>query len=106
MRVPPPSAPTRTSVRVLVLAAAMALLATGCSQGPYETGGYRPDPSPGQAQLVRTPSPVSTELPSTDPPLVQPLPGPSGAVPGTPKAVVPEASPGEDQDPGKNAPSN
>ena len=105
MRVPPPPAPPRTPVRALVLAAALGLMATGCSQGPYESGGYRPQPSPGQAQLVRTPSPVSTDLPSTDPPLVQPLPGPSGAVPGTPKAVVPEASPGEDTD-GGNQPGN
>lgn len=104
MRVPPPPAPS--PVRALVLAAALGLLATGCSQGPGELGGYRPDPSPGQAQLVRTPSPVSTDLPSTDPPLVQPLPGPSGAVPGTPKAAVPDASLGEDQDGGKNAPGS
>ena len=93
MRVPPPPPSGRASARALVLAAALGLLATGCSQGEGEFGGYRPDTPPGQAQIVRTPSPVSTDLPSTDPPLVQPLPGPSGAVPGTPKAVVPETSP-------------
>ena len=81
-----------------MLAAVLGLLAAGCSQGTRESGGNRPDPSPSKQQVVRTPSPLGTDLPVTDPPLVQNLPGPSGAAPGSPRPVVPDASPGEDQD--------
>ncbi len=95
----PPSAPGRAPAQVVLLTA-LGLLTAGCSQGEREFGGNRPNPSASKQQVVRTPSPVGTDLPQTDPPLVQNLPGASGGVPGSPQPVVPEASPGEDADGG------
>ena len=104
MRAAPPPA-SRRPVRVLLSAAVLGLLATACSQGDEAFDSNRPDPSPSKQQVVRTPSPLGTELPYTDPPLVQDLPGASGAAPGEPQPVVPEASPGENTD-GGGAPGN
>ena len=88
--------------RRLLLAAGLATLLVGCGVNE-ETNDV--GESPTQGQLVRTPSPLSTELPSTDPPLVEELPGPSGGVPGEVPTTVPEASPGESAD-GGGGPGN
>lgn len=95
----------RRHLRTAVPVGLAALLASGCSLGASEFNGNRPDPSASQEQVVRTPSPVGTDLPYTDPPVRQPLPGPSGGLPGQPPTSVPEASPGETQD-GGGAPGN
>ena len=99
-------APRPLLPRAAALAGAVALLTAGCSQGKEEFSGNRPDPSPAKAQVVRTPSPLGTDLPYTDPPLVDELPGPTGGAPGGGEATAPEASPGERADEGANAPSN
>lgn len=86
----------------LLLAGALAALLVGCgvNEETNEVG-----ESPTQGQLVRTPSPLGTDVPSTDPPLVEELPGPSGGVPGEVPTTVPEASPGESTD-GGGGPGN
>ncbi len=91
-------------VRLALLAGLAALLASGCSLGSSEYSGNRPDPQASLQQLVRTPSPLSTDLPFTDPPLVQPLPGPTGGAPGQVPTTAPPASPGEGSD--SSAPAN
>ncbi len=95
------SAPLALGSRLLVVGGLAALLA-GCGTNA-ETNDV--GESPTQGQLVRTPSPLGTEVPSTDPPLVQELPGPSGGVPGQVPTTVPEASPGESED-GGGGPGN
>lgn len=69
---------------------------TACG-GQGSDSGERPDPVPARSQIVRTPSPLGTDFPSTDPPLVQRLPGASGGPPGGGAASVAPASPGQDQ---------
>ena len=86
----------------LLLAAGLAGLLVGCGVNE-ETNDV--GESPTQGQVVRTPSPLSTDVPSTDPPLVEELPGPSGGAPGSPPTTVPEASPGEATD-GGGGPGN
>ena len=98
----PPSAPPAVAGRLL-LAAGLAALLVGCGTDSEVSDVGE---SPTQGQVVRTPSPLSTELPSTDPPLTVPLPGPSGGPPGSPPpTTVPEASPGESTD-GGGGPGN
>lgn len=83
-------------LRTVLLAGLGALLAGGCSQGSSEFNGNRDDPDAVLEQTVRTPSPVGTDLPFTDPPLGQTLPGPTGGVPGVVPTTAPPASPGGD----------
>ena len=97
----PPSGPTALAGRLL-LAAGLAALLVGCGQ---DTEVSDVGESPTQGQVVRTPSPLTTDVPSTDPPLVEDLPGPSGGAPGSPPTTVPEASPGESTD-GGGGPGN
>ena len=83
------------------------VLLTGCSLGASSFNGNRPDPTTDQQRIVvRTPSPLGTDLPSTDPPLVNPLPGPTGGLPGVVRTTAPPASPGQGGDAGAGAPSN
>jgi len=96
----------RTSSRTLPALALLGLLTAGCSQGSSSFNGNQPDGQPAIPEVVRTPSPLGTDLPSTDPPLVVPLPGATGGLPGSPQATAPEASPGERTDPGNGAPAN
>jgi len=86
--------------RVVLPLALLGLLATGCSQGAEEFDSNSRDASPTQVQVVRTPSPLGSDLPYTNPPLVQPLPGVTGGAPGSPDVDPPESSPGEDSDGG------
>ena len=82
------------------------VLLTGCSLGTSSYNGNRPDPTTGQERgVVRTPSPLGTDLPSTDPPLVNPLPGPTGGLPGVVPTTALPASPGQGTDGGAGAPS-
>ena len=90
------SAPPRAATRLLLVAAVAGLL-VGCGTDE-ETNDV--GESPTQGQVVRTPAPLGTDLPSTDPPLTQQLPGPTGGVPGEATTTAPEASPGEDADGG------
>lgn len=98
-----PTAPP--AARLIVLTGLAGLLATGCSNGRSDFNGNRPDPSPVQEEVVRTPSPVGTDLPFTDPPVLQPLPGPTGGVPGEVPTTAPPVSPGQEED-GGGAPGN
>ncbi len=87
----PPAAP----VRAVLLAALLGLL-SACSMDQDSFNDNRPDPAPVHQQVVRTPTVPSTEEPTTDPPLVQDLPGPTGGAPGSPRVSAPPASPGEE----------
>ena len=100
-----PSSPSRPAGRVVVLAGLAAVLANGCSNRRSDFNGNRPDPSASQDEVVRTPSPIGTDLPFTDPPVLQPLPGPTGGVPGQVPTTAPPASPGQESD-GGGAPGN
>jgi len=100
---PIPLAPV---TRVVLPLALVGLLATGCSQGAESFDSNSIDPDPGQAQVVRTPSQLGTDLPYTNPPLVQPLPGTTGGVPGSPDVEPPESSPGESADDGADSAGN
>lgn len=85
---------------VLLACGVTAALLTGCSNGKSDFNGNRPDPAPVLDQVVRTPSPLGTDLPYSDPPLGQTLPGPTGGVAGEVPTTAPPASPGEAQDGG------
>ncbi|HEU0103007.1 MAG TPA: hypothetical protein VFR07_11890 [Mycobacteriales bacterium] len=82
------------------------VLTAGCSLGASEFNGNMPDTPASQANVVRTPSPVGTDLPFTEAPLVQTPPGPSGGLQGNPPTTVPPASPGEAEDGGDDATAN
>ena len=73
----------RTTALVLAGVASLALL-TGCSEGPDAFNENLPDDQAEapQQQVVRTPGPIASDLPYETPPLVVPLPGPTGATPG------------------------
>jgi len=86
--------------RVVLPLALLGLLATGCSQGAESFDSNSPDGAATQQQVVRTPSPVATDLPYSNPPLVQPLPGATGGVPGSPGAEGPGSGAGEAEDGG------
>ena len=92
--------------RVVLPLALVGLLATGCSRGAESFDSNSIDPDPGQAQVVRTPSQLGTDLPYTNPPLIQPLPGVTGGVPGSPDVEPPESSPGQSEDPGSGSAGN
>ncbi len=82
----------------LVLAGALALaVLTGCSEGSDAFNGNLPDDQadPGQQRLYQTPAVVEPDLPYETPPLVVPLPGPTGGVPGDVPTAAAPASPGE-----------
>ena len=96
----PPSSRLPLAARLLLVAGLAGLL-VGCVNEETNDVGE----SPTQGQVVRTPSPLSTDVPETDPPLVEELPGPSGGAPGSPPTTVPEASPGEATD-GGGGPGN
>ena len=96
---PPSSRLLRRSVAGPALVALLALSA-GCTGQGQNTESTRDDPEARLEPLVRTPSPLSTDVPATDPPLVVELPGASGGPPGTANPTVPDASPGADQDGG------
>lgn len=93
---------TRTAPRLLALAAAAGLLVACSSAAETNEIGE----SPTQGQVVRTPSPLGTDLPSTDPPLTQDLPGATGGPAGTVPTTAAPASPGEDEDGGGDSPAN
>lgn len=99
--------PGRTSRRAaaVAVAALAALLAGGCSLGRSDFNGNDPDPSASKVEVVRTPSPVGTDLPYTDPPVLQPLPGPTGGLIGSAPTTAPPASPGQASD-GGGGPAN
>ncbi len=86
----------RPAALALSAVASLALL-TGCSQGSDAFNENLPDDQaePAQQQVVRTPEVVSPELPYETPPLVVPLPGPTGGVPGDVPTEAAPASPGE-----------
>lgn len=56
---------------LIVSAIALLSTVTGCSLGGDATEDYRPDPDAGQVEriIIRSPGPVETGLPYTDPPL-------------------------------------
>lgn len=91
----------RRAVAGPALVTLLVALSAGCSGQGENPESTRDDPEAGLEQLVRTPSPLSTDVPSTDPPLVVDLPGASGGPPGTANPTVPDASPGADQDGGE-----
>lgn len=85
--------------RALAAAGALALaaLTTGCSLGTEAYDGQsRPPEGTNAQQVVRTPQPVESDLPYTQPPLVAPLPGPTGGVPGDTPVTAAPFSPGPD----------
>lgn len=84
-------------LRAAAAVALAALLTAGCSLGAEDFDSNRPDPSPIQDLVVRTPQMPSTDQPSQEP-LVQDLPGASGGAPGQGSATptVPDSSPGDD----------
>ena len=65
-------------------AASLALVLSGCSEGADAFNENLPidRPETEQQQVVRTPTAVQPDLPYETPPLVVPLPGPTGGVPG------------------------
>ena len=86
----------RPAVLAVSVVAAL-LLATGCSLGPDAFNENLPDDqadAPGQL-VVRTPEVVAPDLPYETPGLVEPLPGPTGGVPGDVPTEAAPASPGE-----------
>ncbi len=78
------------------LAGVTALVLTGCSEGSDAFNTNEPDDqaNPAGQQVIRTPAVVPPDLPYSDPPLVEPLPGPTGGVPGDVPTQAGEASPG------------
>lgn len=86
-----PSRAARAGVPALLL-----LGLAACGSQPADSG-ERPDPVPVHNQIVRTPSPLGTDYPSTDPPILQRLPGPSGGPPGSESPSVAPQSPGQEQ---------
>ena len=81
------------------------LVLAGCSMGKAEYDGNLPDDPASQANVVRTPSPVGSDLPYSQAPVIQTPPGPSGGLEGNAPTTVPPASPGEASD-GAGAPAN
>ena len=103
----PWTTPRAALPRVAALVGLVAVLTAGCeSSRSRQDSGNRPDPSPSQAQVVRTPSPIGTDLPYTDPPLVVVPPGATGGTVESNNPNPPEASPGESQDEGNDSPGN
>ncbi|MCU1693135.1 MAG: hypothetical protein JWM64_2226 [Frankiales bacterium] len=87
---------SRPVALVLAGAAALALL-SGCSEGSDAFNGNLPDDQAQtrQQQVVQTPEVVAPDLPYETPPLVVPLPGPTGGLPGDVPTAAAPASPGE-----------
>lgn len=82
----------------LFLAGVAAVVAlSGCSAGAdaYSTNNPDGQADPNGKLVYRTPAPLETDLPYTSPPLVVPLPGPTGGVPGEVPTEAAPASPGE-----------
>jgi hypothetical protein len=79
----------RPQVLAVAGAAALALLLTGCSEGGDAFNKSRPDDQPdAEQQLVpRTPEPLPSNQNLETPPLVVPLPGPTGGTPGVAPSV-------------------
>lgn len=88
--------PSRPAALVLAGVATLALL-TGCSEGEDAFNTNLPDDQaePAQDQVVQTPGPVASDLPYEEPPLIVPLPGVTGGVPGEVPTTSAE-SPGAD----------
>lgn len=87
----------RRTPRALVLAGAAALaLLAGCSEGSDAFNENLPDDQAEapQQQVVRTPGPIASDLPYETPPLVVPLPGPTGGTPGVVPTDGAESGPG------------
>ena len=87
---------SRTPGTLVVAGAAALVLLTGCSEGADAFNENLPD---GQAEapqqrVVRTPGPISSDLPYETPPLVVPLPGPTGGTPGVVRTDGAQAGPG------------
>ena len=91
--------------KVLPLLVVPVVVTSGCSLGRSEFNGNDPDAPPSQAQVVRTPSPVGTDLPYSQAPLVQTPPGPSGGLQGEAPTTDAPASPGQASD-GGGGPAN
>lgn len=74
----------RSQVLAATAAAALLLLLPGCSEGNDAFDNNRPDDQPeAEQQLVpRTPEPLPSDQGLQTPPLVVPLPGPTGGSPG------------------------
>ncbi|MCW2665534.1 MAG: hypothetical protein JWN57_496 [Frankiales bacterium] len=74
----------RPQVLAATGAAALLLLLSGCSEGGDNINQNRPDDQPeAEQQLVpRTPEPLPSDQNLQTPPLVVPLPGPTGGTPG------------------------
>jgi len=84
----------RTSAAVLLLAGVLA--SASCSLGGEAEDGQTPTDrvQQGTRVIVRTPSPVGTQV-VPDPAITQPLPGPTGGAPGVAPTTAPPASPNE-----------
>ena len=95
----------RLALRLAPLLVLPVLVTSGCSMGRSEFNGNNPDTPASQAQVVRTPSPVGTDLPYSQPPVVQTPPGPTGGLQGDAPTTAPPASPGEGSD-GGGGPAN
>ena len=81
---------------MLVSAGAALALLSGCSLGSDAFSENLPDDQADapQQQVVRTPGPISSDLPYDTPPLVVPLPGATGGTPGVVQTDGAEAGPG------------
>ena len=86
----------RPTPGALVVGTAALALLTGCSLGPDAFNSNLPDDQAEapQQQVVRTPGPIASDLPYETPPLVVPLPGPTGGLPGVVRTDGAEAGPG------------
>ncbi len=86
----------RSRASAVLGAAALALVLTGCSLGSDAFNENFPIDRPeGQPQqVVRTPTRLAPDLPYETPPLVVPLPGPTGGVPGDVPTTSAPFSPG------------
>jgi hypothetical protein len=81
----------------LLAGVAAVVVLAGCSEqrDAYSTNNPDGQADPPGQLVYRTPAPVETDLPYTTPPLVVPLPGPTGGVPGEVPTEAGSASPGE-----------
>lgn len=95
----------RPLARLVLLLTVPVLVTSGCSMGKSEFNGNLPDTPASQAKIARTPSPVGTDLPYSQPPLIQTNPGPTGGLEGNAPTTALPASPGEGSD-GGGGPAN
>ena len=93
------------TTRIVPLLVLPVVLTAGCSMGRSDFNGNLPDTPPSRDTVVRTPSPVGTDLPYTQPPVVQTPPGPTGGLQGSAPTTAAPASPGQESD-GGGGPAN